>query len=208
MTPSRGILDPMALPRRGAIPIESHALENLRYIRGAMERAGAFTAVPGLGGVLMGATAIAAAWIAGQDSANPRWLAVWMAEAVLALVIGISAAFWKARRIGVPLLSGPGRKFVAAFAPAMLAGAVLTAALERSATATLLPAVWLLLYGAAVVSGGGSSVRIVWIMGLCFMATGIAAVALPASWSNAELAAGFGGLHIIFGTAIAIRYGG
>ena len=196
------------MPRREPVAMEAHALENLRYIRGAMERAGSFTAVPGLGGVLMGSTAVAAAWMAGPQTAQGRWLAVWMAEAAVALLVGIVAAFWKARRLDVPLLSGPGRKFVAGFAPAMLAGGVLTAGLWQAGMDHLLPGVWLLLYGVGVVSGGASSVRVVWLMGACFMAAGTAAVLLPAAWGNGELAAGFGGLHIVFGTAIAVKYGG
>jgi len=196
------------MPRREPVALEAHALENLRYIRGAMERAGRFTAVPGLGGVLMGSTAVAAAWLAASQSSPGRWLVVWMGEAALALLVGIVAAFLKARRLNVPLLSGPGRKFVAGFAPAMLAGGVLTAGLWHAGMGGMLPGVWLLLYGAGVVSGGGNSVPVVWLMGACFMAAGAAAVILPPVWGNAVLAAGFGGLHIVFGTAIAVKYGG
>jgi len=196
------------MPKREPVALEAHALENLRYIRGAMERAGSFTAVPGLGGVLMGSTAVAAAWIAGAQRSAGRWLAVWMVEAGLALALGILAAFFKSRRLKVPLLSGPARKFVAGFVPAMLAGGVLTAGLWHAGMHALLPGVWLLLYGAAVVSAGENSVRVVWLMGVCFMAAGTAAVMLPAVWGNVVLAAGFGGLHILFGTVIAVKYGG
>ena len=136
-------------------------MDNLRYIRRTMERAGSFTAVPGMGGVLMGSTALAAAWAAGPPPAAARWLAVWLVEAVVALAIGMAGAALKSRRASMPLLSGPGRKFVAGFAPAMLAGAVLTVVLFRAGVAALLPGVWLLLYGAAVVSGGWASVRVV-----------------------------------------------
>jgi hypothetical protein len=198
----------MATPRPEPVEIHAHAMDNLRYIRGTMERAGSFTAVPGLGGVLMGSIALVAAWVAGPQTGEPRWMAAWMGAAGVAMLIGIIAAAMKSQRLKLPLLSGPGRKFIAGFAPAMLAGAVLTAALWRSGVAAMLPGVWLLLYGAAVVSGGGNSVRVVPLMGACFMALGIGGLLLPMASGDILLAAGFGGVHIVFGTVIAVKYGG
>jgi hypothetical protein len=187
-------------------------MDNLRYIRRTMERAGSFTAVPGIGGMLMGSTALVAAWIASRQADRGFWVAVWAIEALIALAIGLVGAELKARRAKLPLLSGPGRKFIAGFAPAMAAGVVLTAVLFRADLARLLPGMWMLLYGTAVVSGGGASVRVVPLMGACFMAAGAIALwwpgsAFPAS-GDAMLAAGFGGIHIIFGTIIAVKYGG
>ena len=103
---------------------------------------------------------------------------------------------------------GPGRKFVAGFAPATLAGTVLTAVLFRANLTSLLPGIWMLLYGAGVVSGGGASVRVVPLMGACFMAFGTVALWIPGLPSDIVLAAGFGGLHILFGSVIAVKYGG
>jgi hypothetical protein len=188
--------------------LHEHAMDNLRYIRRTIERAGSFTAVPGIGGMLMGSTALAAAWVADRQAGSQAWLAVWMAEGLLALLIGIAAAAVKSRRAKTPLLSGPGYKFVAGFAPAMLAGALLSAAMFREGQTRFLPGTWLLLYGAGVVSGGGASVRVVPIMGACFMAAGTAAFLFPDLSGNALLGAGFGGLHIVFGTIIAVKYGG
>ncbi|MBV8903534.1 MAG: hypothetical protein JOZ22_07850, partial [Acidobacteriia bacterium] len=188
--------------------LQAHALDNLRYIRRTMERAGSFTAVPGVGGVFMGATAIAAAWIAATQPNATRWFAVWLSEATLALLVGIAAAARKSALARIPLFSAPGRKFVAAFGPSMAAGALLTAVLFRGGMIAVLPGTWLLLYGAGVVSGGAASVRVVPLMGACFMAIGTVALLAPLSWGNALLAAGFGGLHIIFGTVISIKYGG
>ena len=48
--------------------LHSHALDELRYIRKTMERAGSFTAVPGWGGVMMGITAVVAAVVASRQS--------------------------------------------------------------------------------------------------------------------------------------------
>lgn len=198
----------MATPRPAPIRLDDRAMDNLRYIRQTMERAGSFTAVPGLGGVVMGSTALAAAWLAATRATRGGWLAVWMLEAAFAVLVGVVAAAFKSERAGQPLFSGPGRKFVAGFAPAMASGALLTAVLYREGLSPLLPGIWLLLYGAAVVSGGAASVRVVPLMGACFMAAGAAALVVPGLSGDILLAAGFGGLHILFGVIIAVKYGG
>ncbi|HUB77379.1 MAG TPA: hypothetical protein VMB03_01215 [Bryobacteraceae bacterium] len=198
----------MATPRPEPVQLHEHAMDNLRYIRRTLERAGEFTAVPGIGGMLMGSTALVAAWIAGPGTPTPRWLAVWLAEAVVALLIGIGAAAQKSKRVRIPLLSGPGRKFVAGLAPAMVAGAVLTVVLFRQGNSGAIPGVWLLLYGTGVLSGGAASVRVVPAMGALFMLAGGLALLLPPASGDLLLAAGFGGLHIVFGTIIAVKYGG
>src|SRR3977135_2086545 len=101
--------------RRGSpapIPLHDHAMDNLRYIRETMERAGSFTAVPGIGGMLMGSSALAAAWIASHYTGT-AWLIVWLVEALLAGMIGVAGAALKSRGAQLPMLSGPGRKCVA-----------------------------------------------------------------------------------------------
>ncbi|HKE22517.1 MAG TPA: hypothetical protein VKB88_09010 [Bryobacteraceae bacterium] len=189
------------------VEMQAHAIDNLRYIRRTIERAGSFTAVPGTGGAVMGSIALLAAWSAGSET-GWRWLSVWMAAAVGAVLVGVASAALKSRRAGLALLSGPGRKFVAGFAPAMLAGGLLTAVLFRVGEAALLPGVWMLLYGTGVVSGGSASVRVVPLMGACFMAAGALALLFPGLDANTMLAAAFGGLHIAFGFVIAVKYGG
>lgn len=195
----------MAKPQ--PVEIQERAIDNLRYIRRTIERAGSFTAVPGAGGVVMGSMALLAAWVAGPRT-SLRWLLVWLSAALAAVAVGVLAAAIKSRRAGLPLLSGPGRKFVAGFAPAMLAGALMTFVLFRSGQTGLIPGVWMLLYGAAVVSGGSASVRVVPLMGASFMAAGALVLLGPATDANTVLAATFGGLHIIFGFLIAVKYGG
>ncbi len=198
----------MASTRPNPVGLHDHAMDNLRYIRQTIERAGSFTAVPGIGGMLMGSTALAAAWIASHQPTIERWLAVWLAEALVAFAFGIAGAAVKSRRAKLPLLSGPGRKFIAGFAPSVLAGGVLTAVLFPAGGIGFLPGLWMLLYGAGIVAGGGNSVRVVPLMGACFMAVGAADLLLPGLPSDVALAAGFGGVHVIFGTIIAVKYGG
>jgi hypothetical protein len=190
------------------IGLHTQAMDNLRFIRSSMESAGSFTAVPGRGGVVMGVTALVAA-VAAHLSASPRlWLGVWMSEAILALGIGLGFSWRKASRNSTPLLSKPFRRFVLALAPSVFAGALLTFSLYHGNMRPLIPAMWLLLYGAGVTSGGAFSVRVVPVMGMSFLALGSIAAFAPATWADALLATGFGGLHILFGLAIARRYGG
>lgn len=197
--------DPEETPE---LPLQDRAIENLRFIRDTMERAGHFTGVPGWGGVGMGLTAIAAAWIASRQPNADRWLLVWLAEGWLAFAIGVIGMVRKARAGETPLTSRPGRRFVLAYTPPILAGAVITVALYQAGLFALLPGVWLLLYGAAVMTGGAMSIPLVPVMGLCFLPLGVAALFGPPSWGNLLLAMGFGGLHIGFGLHIARRHGG
>jgi hypothetical protein len=189
-------------------PLPLHAADDLRFIRETMERSASFTAVPGWGQVAMGVTALGAAFIARLQAAPSVWLQIWLGEALVAAAIGLTATRSKAQRTGLPLTSGPGRKFAATFLPPIAAGALLTVILYRAGLVRDLPGTWLLLYGTGVVTGGAFSVAIVPVMGACFMLAGAAALFAPAAWGNYFMAAGFGGLHVAFGLWIARRYGG
>ncbi len=201
-------VQPIRPTQQAPVAIEARALDNLRYIRETMESASAFTAVPGAGGALMGLTALAAAPLAARQTSVEGFLGVWMAAAVLAFLIGAVAMVRKARHARVPLISGPARKFALSLAPPIVVGALLTIALYRAGHAGVIPGMWLLLYGTGVVTGGAFSVRIVPVMGLCFMLAGAGALFCPLAWGNWFLAAAFGGLQILFGIIIARRYGG
>jgi hypothetical protein len=201
---------PAARPPADSPPesLHQHAFEHLQFIRETMERAGAFTAVSGAGQIIVGGVGLLAAAIAGRVDSADGVVAVWVAAAVVGGGIGLAAMARKARRANVPLLSAPGRKFALGFLPPLAAAALLTAAMWRAGLHAWLPGVWLLLFGAAVTSGGVASVKAVPAMGTCFMALGACALFGPPAWGNWLMAAGFGGLLVVFGILIAVKYGG
>lgn len=183
-------------------------MDNLRFIRETMEGAALFTAVSGLAEMAVGATALVAAWLAHLQADLSGWLTVWLFEAVCAATLTVGGILIKARRARISVFSKPGRRFALGLAPPIFAGAIFTPILLELEAAHLLPGLWLLLYGTAIVTGGAFSVRIVPVMGSCFMLLGCLALFAPASWANPMLALGFGGVHLIFGAVIAWRHGG
>lgn len=203
-------MDKSLRQERANPPIAPHlrAMDDLRFIRQTMERAGSFTAVPGWGGVAIGVTGLAGALLASMQPTSDRWLVVWLATAALATLLAAGTLTLKARRARVAVSTGPGRKFLLGFAPTVSAAMVLTAALWAHGAAALLPGLWLLSYGAAAVTAGTFSVRVVPLMGLGFMLLGGLALATPAAWADAWMALGFGGLHLAGGLLIARRHGG
>ena len=186
--------------------LDERALDNLRFIRETMEQAAGVTAVSGWGMVGIGVVAAVAAAVAQFGSFG--WVAPWLGAAAAAPGLSLVAIIRKVRHAAGAPLPGVARKLLLAFAPTMMAGAVLSAAVLHAGATALLPGLWMLLYGAAVMAAGAFSVRAVPVMGACFLALGVVALVAPAAWGNLLLALGFGGLHLGFGTFIARRHGG
>jgi hypothetical protein len=188
--------------------VSNRATDDLTFIRSMMERSSTFTAVPGLGGVAAGVVAVVAAIVGARQPTADRWLATWLAAAAVAAMVEVIAMRVKAHRAGLTLTSPATRRFALAITAPWAAGAAITYALWTVRTFTIMPAAWLLLYGAGVLTGGMFTVRVVRTLGCCFMAAGLAAIVTPPDWGNAWLGLGFGGLHIAFGAYIARNHGG
>jgi hypothetical protein len=193
------------------IELSDRAADNLRFIRDTMAHAGAFTSVSGAAMMATGGLGLAAAVAAPPVmlATDPgRFLLTWISVAMVSAAVSSVAIGRKANRAGQSLVTGPARRFGLAFAPALVAGAVLTCALATSGQQALLPGMWLTLYGAAITAGGAFSVRPVPVMGCVFMTLGALCFALPPASQRYVLAAGFGGVHLIFGYHITRNHGG
>lgn len=214
-------------PAADAPALHQRAMDNLEFIRSTMARAAAVTAVSGAGIAASGLVALAAAAATADLQDGARWTARWLLAAGLALPLSAGASALKARqaarRRGAPspeAAQASNRRLLLSFLPPFTVGALLTLALAHAGLYALLPALWLLSYGAGVATGGAFSVRVVPFMGLAFLAIGAAALAgtllapvaaanaAPDLWGNACMALGFGLAHLAFGAYIARRHGG
>ncbi|MGH7460665.1 MAG: hypothetical protein ACREMA_06505 [Longimicrobiales bacterium] len=198
------------MSRHEPVPLHERAADNLRFIRNTMERSSSFTAVPGAGGMAMGAVALVAAALASRARVGgaDAWLRVWLVCLAVAVLLGGTALVIKARRVGSPLFRGAARKFALNMLPALVAGALLTVALVRWGVPYALPGVWMLLYGAGVAAGGAFSVPAVPVLGALFMIAGGVTLFLPVGAGDLMMALAFGGLQLGFGWLIARRHGG
>ncbi len=192
----------------GPVNIGDRAIDNLAFIRETMERSTHFTAVPGYGGMLMGATALVAAYVASIQPSLSDSLITWLVEAALAFSIGLLAMWQKSKIAGQSLASAPAKKFALGFAPPFIAGAIIVLGMIKNGEFYMLAPVCMVAYGAAVVCGGAFSVRAVPVMGWVFIGLGAIAFAIPPSNGNIMMAASFGVTHLIFGAIIAWKYGG
>lgn len=206
---------PASLSPKDPPALHDRAIQDLSYIRRTIEGAARFTDVSGVGLVLVGLTALGAAFFAARQPTLSRWLAIWLAEAVLASSLSFALMHRKIRRHQAePMgLSAPARKFLFAFWPAIAAGAAITVALVSGGVYAadeqrLLAGIWLLLYGVGVMGAGAFSVRAVPLLGLFLLALGALALFVPALPPDAAMAAGFGVAHILVGLHIARSYGG
>ena len=195
-------------PNRAGVALNERAMESLEFIRTTMARSAPFTAVSGRGGIAMGLLALIAAALGRWASSDQQWLMTWIGSAAIAVPVGFLLMRAKARRYELALWSAAGRRFAQGFVPSIAAGAVLTFALVRIDAIEVVPAAWLLLYGAGVLAGSSSSVPVLAWLGALFMVLGCASLFTPAAWRDLWLAAGFGVLQIVFGVYIARNHGG
>jgi hypothetical protein len=192
-----------AASSNNTVAMDAHAQATLRYIRSSMDAA-ALVVTPGSAGIVIGLVGVIAVLLAaGPWSAH--WLAIWIAAAPLASLMGAMVMARQQRLQGRGLFGVTVRRFVLCLAPALLAGAVLTAADLYDGNLRIVPGTWLLLYGCAVMAASATTIRLVAWLGGLFVLLGITALLLPMSTHNLILGVGFGGLHLVFGTYLVGR---
>jgi hypothetical protein len=194
-------------------PGNSHiaeAYENLRVIRDVMDRSTKHSTLSGFSGILVGIWAILGVFASAYTLKTDLKGSVYAAELVALgsiwlAVLGLSAAtdfvFTKSRavRVGKQVFSNLGVQMIRAAAPGFVTCLLITFFFALHQNIQSVWPYWMLCYGIAICSVGQFSVREVSWLGWGFILLGAIALAVPMSLSLTLLAAGFGGLHIIYG---------
>jgi hypothetical protein len=196
----KAMIDPKS-GRPNTVALDSHALGTLQYIRASIDAAG-LLAVPGSAGIAMGVVGSLAALLVSSKALAMNWLQIWLIAGLVAVAFGTALMVHQVVRRGTALYRGPLRKFLMCLCPPLLVGAVLTWQLWLHAEATLIPGVWLLMYGCAVMAASTLTRRALAVMGALLAALGVVALQMPVQYQNAVLGIGFGGLHLLFGILI------
>ncbi len=189
---------------RNTVALDSHALGTLQYIRSSIDAAG-LLAVPGSAGIAMGAVGVLAALLVSIKAFAVHWLEIWLVAGLVAIAFGTALMAHQVMRRGTALYRGPLRKFLMCLCPPLLVGAVLTWQLWLRADYTLIPGIWLLMYGCAVMAAATLTRRLLAVMGALLALLGVIALQVPVSIQNVVLGLGFGGLHLLFGALIGGR---
>ena len=203
---------------QGVVYMHERAMENLGFIRDALERSTPFTSVSGWGLVGMGLYSIGGGWVASLRLNAGWWIDCWVTVGIGGFLMGLVAMIWKMKQEPRPARMHALRHFASSLFPPIVAGAVLTEVFYEHHLSNLLSGMWLMLYGAGVTTGGAFSVRILPVMGLQFMALGTLSFYSPVTLqypllgtlraSDLYMMLGFGVFHILFGATIIKKYGG
>jgi|HubBroStandDraft_5_1064220.scaffolds.fasta_scaffold60821_2 hypothetical protein len=199
----KAMIDPKS---RGpnTVALDTHALGTLQYIRASIDAAG-LLAVPGSAGIAMGAVGVLAAILVSLKSLAAHWLEIWLIAGLVAIAFGTVLMAHQVISRGTALYRGPLRRFLMCLCPPLLVGAVLTWQLWLHAQTALIPGVWLLMYGCAVMAASTLTRRALAVMGGLLAVLGIIALQAPPDYQNTVLGIGFGGLHLLFGILIGGR---
>jgi hypothetical protein len=180
------------------VPLDSHALATLRYIRATINTAGSVP-VPGSAGVATGMAGLLAAILASGPLMHAYWLPVWIGAGLIAAPAGGALVARQSARSGFTLLGTPVRKVLLCLLPSLFAGGVLTVVYLQLGSRHAIAGTWLLLYGCGLISLSAVTCRTIGYLGGCFALLGCIAFLVPAEYHTALLGAGFGGLHMLYG---------
>jgi hypothetical protein len=194
---------------------------DLRTIRQALEASSRLTSLSGSALALAGVLAFLAAGYTGELGARDpqarlslslpqlmELVALWGGTLLLVVSLNLTGMLLRARSDGQPLASRLMKRVLFAMAPALFVGGCLTLALLIHNKLDLVLTVWMLCYGAALVSASAHSISSVRLLGLWTLLGGALSLLPPLSGQDFALfLATFGAGHLVLGLWVGVRYG-
>ena len=191
---------------------QDQALRALAEIRTVIDRSARYSRFSALSCFLAGIAALIGSGCCGlvpfagtQPQQGWMFLAVWAAVLLVAFVSQVLLTFMKARQRREAFWTPIARTAFGALAGPGVAGLAGSAVLVQTGHWELLPGVWLLLYGCGLWGVSFFAPLFLRGLGAAFMVAGVCAWAIPAC-SALALGLGFGGLHLVFGMVVMMRY--
>ncbi|MCK6614079.1 MAG: hypothetical protein L6Q47_07555 [Ignavibacteriaceae bacterium] len=195
-------------------------LRDLAEIRSMMERSSKFLSLSGWAGIMAGLYALAGAHIAfwyldfkpaevfytTDPAALRNVIILGIAVLVLAITNAVFVSKQKARKKGESAWNPVSRKMLADMAVPLVTGGLLLLIFISQGMLGLLIPVTLIFYGLALHSGGRYTFTEIGYMGLVQILLGVLSI-LFIEYSIFIWAAGFGGVHILYGVYMFTRYG-
>lgn len=195
----------------------------LSSIRNLMERSAKFISISGIAGVLAGCYALAGAGIAyhliyglnnqpayrdrplSDDLLIPTLALVAISVLSLSLGTGLFFSIRKARRVGQSIWNPASRAMLGTVAAPLATGGLLAIILVSRGYYEIVAPTFLLFYGLALVAGSTYSFKELRWLGFCEIILGLIAALLP-RYGILFWTAGFGFLHIFYGSIMYFKY--
>jgi len=186
-------------------------LNDLSEIRSLMEHSSKFLSLSGLSGVSAGMVGIAAYFVARQELAHPweRTLAEYCLQAVVTLILALGLAAYfstkMALRKKLPIWTPAARHLVVSLCVPLAAGGGFCCALIVHGLYSFIAPSMLLFYGLALLNSSKYTLKEIRALGYCELLLGLCGSFWP-GFGLALWGAGFGLLHILYGTYMVVKY--
>lgn len=185
------------------------AEQTLSVIRTLMERGTVYTNISSASALAAGAITLVGCLVR-QSEIVPlpdgwSFFLTWSGVFVLSLAVTAYFTTAQARRNGESVWTRQARTVVLSFLPAFFSAVILSQALFEHNLRDMLPGLWMLLYGCGALAMSFFTPLSIRALGIAFMAAGALALLVFPGHEVLAMALSFGGIHLTWGTAVALQ---
>lgn len=178
------------------------AEQTLAVIRTLMERGTQYTHLSGHAGIAAGGLTLLGSFLRMRFNTPflPTWLGVLLAAS--ASTVLFTAALHRAN--GEPLWTRQARTVTFALLPSLVTALILTAVLSRVGQQSLLPGVWMLMWGVGALAMSFFTPRVISALGVTFLLAGTVTLSTGIRDDALCMAVTFGAIHLAYGIILTL----